>query len=86
VLVFPAVFFPNEPKLEGTLYAFVIFAFAFLARPIGTTIFMAIQKHYGREVKLTLALFMLGFSTAGIALLPTSEHIGVWAIILLSLL
>lgn len=86
VLVFPAVFFPNEPKLEGTLYAFVIFAFAFLARPIGTTIFMAIQKHYGREVKLTLALFMLGFSTAGIALLPTYEHIGVWAIILLSLL
>jgi MFS family permease len=84
--VFPAVFFPNEPKLEGTLYAFVIFAFAFLARPIGTTIFMAIQKHYGREVKLTLALFMLGFSTAGIALLPTYEHIGVWAIILLSLL
>jgi MFS family permease len=47
---------------------------------------MAIQKHYGREVKLTLALFMLGFSTAGIALLPTYEHIGVWAIILLSLL
>ncbi|WP_075258512.1 MFS transporter [Herbaspirillum camelliae] len=86
VLVFPAVFFPNEPKLEGTLYAFVIFAFAFLARPIGTTIFMAIQKHYGREVKLTLALFMLGFSTAGIALLPTFEHIGIWAIILLSLL
>lgn len=86
VLVFPAVFFPNEPKLEGTLYAFVIFSFAFLARPIGTTIFMAIQKHFGREVKLTLALFGLGFSTAGIALLPTYDHIGVWAIILLSLL
>ncbi|MBG7617980.1 MFS transporter [Herbaspirillum sp. AP02] len=86
VLVFPTLFFPNDPKLEGTLYSFVIFSFAFLARPIGTTIFMAIQKHYGREVKLTLALFMLGFSTAGIALLPTFDHIGVWAIILLSLL
>ncbi|MBV8621986.1 MAG: MFS transporter [Herbaspirillum sp.] len=86
VLVFPSVFFPNAPRLEGTLYAFVIFSFAFLARPIGTTIFMEIQKTYGREVKLTLALFMLGFSTAGIALLPTFEHIGVWAIFLLSLL
>ncbi|MFJ3054595.1 MFS transporter [Herbaspirillum sp. NPDC087042] len=86
VLVFPTVFFPDSPRLEGTLYAFVVFSFAFLARPIGTTIFMEIQKTYGREVKLTLALFMLGFSTAGIALLPTFEHIGVWAILLLSLL
>ena len=33
VLVFPAVFFPFERGLEGTLYAFVIFAFAFIARP-----------------------------------------------------
>ncbi|MBB5393283.1 MULTISPECIES: MFS transporter [unclassified Herbaspirillum] len=86
VLVFPAIFFPFENRLEGTLYAFVIFAFAFLARPVGTVIFMAIQRAYGREVKLTLALFLLGFSTAGIALLPTYDHIGAWAIILLSLL
>src|SRR5450830_675611 len=42
VLVFPTVFFPFEPRLEGTLYAFVIFSFAFLARPIGTVVFMAI--------------------------------------------
>jgi len=86
VLVFPAIFFPFEQKLEATLYAFVIFAFAFLARPFGTVIFMAIQRAYGREVKLTLALFLLGLSTAGIALLPTYDHIGVWAIVLLSLL
>ncbi|MCA1323855.1 MFS transporter [Herbaspirillum sp. alder98] len=86
VVVFPAIFFPFEQKLEGTLYAFVIFAFAFLARPFGTVIFMAIQRAYGREVKLTLALFLLGLSTAGIALLPTYDHIGVWAILLLSLL
>jgi len=36
VLVFPALFFPFEQRLEGTLYAFVIFSFAFIARPIGT--------------------------------------------------
>jgi len=86
VLVFPAIFFPFEQKLEGTLYAFAIFALAFLARPFGTMIFMGIQRAYGREVKLTLALFLLGISTAGIALLPTYEHIGAWAIVLLSLL
>ena len=36
VLVFPSVFFPFTDRLEGTLYAFVIFSFAFIARPFGT--------------------------------------------------
>ncbi|CDG82934.1 MFS transporter [Janthinobacterium agaricidamnosum] len=86
VLVFPSVFFPFENRLEGTLYAFVIFSFAFLARPIGTVISMAVQRRFGREAKLTLALFLLGISTAGIAFLPTYSHLGFASIVLLSLL
>jgi len=86
VLVFPSVFFPFEQRLEGTLYAFVIFSFAFLARPLGTVAFMAIQRRFGREVKLTIALFMLGISTAGMAFLPTFAHLGFVSIVLLSLL
>lgn len=86
VLVFPSVFFPFEQKLEGTLYAFLIFSFAFIARPFGTVAFMAIQRHFGREAKLTTALFLLGFSTAGIAFLPAYEHLGFASIVLLSLL
>ena len=86
VLVFPSIFFPFEPRLEGTLYSFLIFSFAFLARPFGTVAFMAIQQHFGREVKLTIALFLLGVSTAGIAFLPTFQHLGFAAIVLLSLL
>ena len=86
VLVFPSVFFPFEPRLEGTLYAFAIFALAFLARPFGTVISMAIQRRFGREVKLTIALFLLGISTAGIAFLPTYSTLGASAIVLLSLL
>jgi len=86
VLVFPQVFFPFEQRLEGTLYAFVIFSFAFLARPFGTVAFMEIQKRLGREAKLTIALVLLGASTAGIAFLPTYSHLGVTSIIFLSLL
>jgi len=86
VLVFPAVFFPFEQRLEGTLYSFAIFSFAFVARPIGTVLFMAVQQRFGREFKLTLALFALGVSTAGIAFLPTYSHLGVTSIVLLSLL
>ncbi len=85
VLVFPAVFFPFEQRLEGVLWAFVIFSFAFIARPFGTVISMAIQRRFGRETKLTIALFVLGTSTAGIAFLPGYASIGFTAIVLLSI-
>ena len=85
-LVFPSVFFPFEPRLEGTLYAFLIFSFAFVARPFGTVAFMAIQRRLGREAKLTIALFALGVSTAGIAFLPTYASLGFTSIVLLSVL
>lgn len=86
VLVFPAVFFPFEQRLEGTLYAFLVFSFAFIARPIGTVMFMAIQRRLGRQAKLTISLFVLGVSTAGIAFLPTYAHLGAASIVLLSVL
>ncbi|MDE3012291.1 MAG: MFS transporter [Pseudomonadota bacterium] len=85
VLVFPAVFFPFVSRLEGALYAFTIFAFAFIARPFGTIAFMSLQKRFGREGKLTAALFLLGVSTAGIAFLPTYSRLGGASIVLLSL-
>ena len=47
VLVFPALFFPFADRLEGTLYSFAVFALAFLARPVGTVVFMDIQRQYG---------------------------------------
>ena len=86
VLVFPSVFFPFASPLNGALYAFVIFSFAFLARPLGTILFMEIQRRHGREVKLTLALFILGISTAGVAFLPGYGTLGTASIVVLSLL
>ncbi|PZO28173.1 MAG: MFS transporter, partial [Betaproteobacteria bacterium] len=53
VLVFPAVFFPFEDPLTGTLYSFLIFSFAFVARPLGTVALMMVQQKFGRETKLT---------------------------------
>jgi MFS family permease len=85
VLVFPTVFFPFEKGLEGTLYAFVVFSFAFIARPVGSIAFMGIQRRFGREAKLTTALFLLGISTAGIAFLPGYASLGITSIVLLSI-
>ncbi|MEO7105938.1 MAG: MFS transporter [Rhodoferax sp.] len=86
VLVFPSVFFPDKDPLQGTLFAFLIFSFAFIGRPFGTLAFMKIEKRYGRGVKLTAALFLLGVSTAGIAFLPSTASLGFTAVVLLSLL
>ena len=85
VLVFPRVFFPFEAPLEGTLWSFVIFSFAFIMRPIGTALSMAVQRHWGRATKLTIALFLLGTATVGMAFLPSYDVIGAYAIVLLSI-
>jgi MFS family permease len=86
VLVFPAVFFPFADRLEGTLYSFAIFAIAYIARPVGTVAFMYIQRHFSREIKLTVALFLLGTATVAISALPTYSRWGEWAIISLAIL
>ncbi len=86
VLVFPSVFFPFESRLNGTLFSFFVFSFAFIARPIGTVLFMEIQRRWGRGTKLTLALFALGTSTVGIAFLPGYGALGYMAIVLLAVL
>lgn len=83
VLVFPAIVFPYVEPLTGTLYSFALFALAFIGRPFGTLLFMWIDRNYGRGVKLTIALFLLGGSTMAIALLPGHAQVGVWSAVLL---
>ena len=85
VLVFPKVFFPFLAPLQGTLASFAVFALAFVARPVGSVAFMALDRAQGRGVKLTVALFMLGGATAGIAFLPGYASLGPAAIWLLAL-
>jgi len=85
VLVFPAVFFPFVDRLEGTLWAFVLFALAFVVRPLGTMAGMAVQRRFGRGTKLIVALLLLGSSTVSIALLPSYAEAGALSLVLLTL-
>ncbi|GGB66223.1 MFS transporter [Blastomonas aquatica] len=85
VLVFPKLVFPYLDPLQGTLWSFAIFALAFVARPVGTAIFTAVDRAYGRGAKLTIALFLLGGSTAAIAFLPGHAAIGIGSALLLAL-
>jgi MFS family permease len=85
VVVFPKLVFPGINPLTGTLYSFAIFALAFVARPVGTAIFMWVDRMHGRGVKLTIALFLLGTSTVAIAFLPGHNDIGSASALLLAL-
>lgn len=85
-LVFPSVFFPYVSLATGTMYSFVIFSFAFIARPFGSQLFSILHTRYGRGTKLTIALFALGTTTACIAFLPGYKSIGFSAVIVLALL
>ncbi|EAU39736.1 MFS permease [Fulvimarina pelagi HTCC2506] len=85
VLVFPRLVFPFVDQVTGTLYSFALFALAFLARPLGTWLFMTIDRRHGKGTKLTIALFLLGTSTVVVAFLPSYEQVGVFSIWLLAL-
>lgn len=86
VLVFPKVFFPFASQVNGIFYSFAIFALAFIGRPLGSLFFLWLQREFSRGTKLTVALFLLGMTTAGIAFLPGYDSLGVVAIAALAVL
>lgn len=86
VIVFPARFFPFAEPFTATMMSFGLFALAFVARPIGTSIFTRIDQSHGKAAKLTLALFIMGTSTVAMGLIPAYATIGGWAIFLLAVL
>ncbi|MCH4267652.1 MAG: MFS transporter [Brevundimonas sp.] len=79
VVVFPQLVFPYAGPLVGTLLSFAVFAVAFIARPFGTALFIAIDRRFGRGTKLTIALFLLGLSTVCLGFLPGHEQVGHWS-------
>ncbi len=79
VVVFPQLVFPYAGPLGGTLLSFAVFAVAFIARPFGTALFIAIDRRFGRGTKLTIALFLLGLSTVCLGFLPSHAQVGHWS-------
>lgn len=86
VIVFPHHVFPFTDALSGTMMSFGLLALAFVARPIGTVLFMAIDRRIGRVAKLTIALFLLGTATVAMGLLPGYATVGYWSIVILAVL
>jgi metabolite-proton symporter len=82
-LVFNKVFFPTFAPLTGTLAAYGTYAVGFVARPLGGVIIGHFGDRIGRKSMLVLTLVLMGAATFLIGLLPTYEHIGMWAAVAL---
>jgi len=85
VLVFPKLFFPNSDPTTSTLASLATFAVAFIARPIGSTLFGHFGDRIGRKRTLVIALATMGLSTFIIGVLPGYATFGIAAPILLAL-
>ncbi|HZK32027.1 MAG TPA: MFS transporter [Corynebacterium sp.] len=85
-LVFPTLFFGNLSPLMGTTLSFVILLIGYIARPIGSIAFGHFGDKYGRKNVLVITLMVMGLVSVAIGLLPSAEHIGIAAPILLVIL
>jgi len=85
VIVFPKLVFPYTDALTATFLSFAIFALAFISRPVGTLLFMEVDRRYGRSIKLISGLLLLGTATVAIAFLPGYASIGLSSAFFLAL-
>lgn len=80
------LFFPEGDPTVALLATYGVFAAGFIVRPVGGVLFGWIGDTYGRKHAMVLAVLMMAIPTGCIGLLPTYEHIGIAAPILLTLI
>src|SRR6201995_3240103 len=82
-LVFPQIFFPSQNPTVAIVASLATYGVGYVARPIGAFVLGHWGDTYGRKNVLVLCLFIMGISTMLVGLLPTYEHVGIWAPVLL---
>jgi MFS family permease len=85
-LVFGPLFFPAASASVQLLSAYASFSIAFIARPLGASVFGHFGDRIGRKSTLVASLLVMGGSTLAIAFLPTYASAGWLAPLLLCLL
>ena len=72
-------FFPPGNQVIAFLQTLAVFATGFAVRPFGAVIFGRIGDLIGRKYAFMVTITIMGLSTFLIGALPTYDHIGVWA-------
>ena len=85
-LVFPQLFFPSSDPSTAIVAALATYGAGYVARPIGAFVLGHWGDTHGRKNVMLLCMFMMGFSTFAVGLLPTYAQVGVLAPVLLVIL
>ena len=85
-LVFPQIFFPSENPRTAIIASLATYGVGYVARPIGAFVLGHWGDTHGRKNVLILCMFLMGFSTLAVGLLPTYAQVGLLAPVLLVLL
>ncbi|WP_088348154.1 MULTISPECIES: MFS transporter [Rhodomicrobium] len=83
---FASLFFPPGNDTAALLSALATYAAGFLIRPFGAIFFGRIGDQMGRKYAFLITIVLMGTSTFAVGLLPTYEHIGWLAPLMLVLL
>jgi MFS family permease len=82
-LIFPQIFFPSSNPTVAIVASLATYGVGYVARPIGAFVLGHWGDTHGRKNVLILCMFLMGFSTIAVGLLPTYEQVGILAPILL---
>ena len=82
-LIFPQIFFPKGDPGIAIIASLATYGVGYVARPIGAFVLGHIGDTHGRKQVLVWCMFLMGFSTIAVGLLPTYDQIGLWAPFLL---
>ncbi len=85
-LIFPQIFFPNTDPKVAIIASLATYGVGYVARPIGAFFLGHWGDTHGRKQVLILCMFLMGFSTVAVGLLPTYAQVGLWAPALLVIL
>ena len=85
-LIFPQLFFPSADPTVAIVASLATYGVGYVARPIGAFVLGHYGDTHGRKGVLLACMFLMGFSTMAVGLLPTYAQVGVWAPILLVVL
>ncbi len=82
-VVFSGMFFPEGNGTAALLVTIAAFGTGFVVRPIGAMVFGRMGDRVGRKKTFMTTLLIMGGATTMLGLMPTYDHIGILAPILL---
>ncbi|RKT21337.1 putative MFS family arabinose efflux permease [Paraburkholderia sp. RAU2J] len=85
-LIFPQLFFPSGNPKIAIVASLATYGVGYVARPIGAVVLGHWGDTHGRKNVLLVCMFLMGFSTMAVGLLPTYHHVGMLAPTLLVIL